>query len=280
MQTHTEEWRACQGFAGCQVSNLGNVRKLNKERQPKQTVNGNGYLLVSIERKGYVVHRLVAAAFCPKPEGCEIVNHLDGNKQNNRADNLEWCTSARNTAHAKETGLIARGESAGNSSLTEAQVRLIDEALNTVEEASAIVTRLGVSHEAVSKIKSGRTWTHITGRSLSPTSRANHGTLTVELVREIDAELQAGTTAKEVASKYGLGYEAIKKIKSGLTWGHVTGRGNTQKAAKTKLTEDDVKAIRHRAAATEPIRAIARDYGMSHSVIGAIVRGETWKHVI
>jgi hypothetical protein len=55
------------------------------------------------------VHRLVAAAFCNKRDGCDEVNHKDGNKLNNRAENLEWCTKSENMLHAYRMGLQTKG---------------------------------------------------------------------------------------------------------------------------------------------------------------------------
>jgi hypothetical protein len=56
----------------------------------------------------YFVHRLVAMAFIERPEGKNIVNHIDGNPANNSATNLEWCTQQENIIHANATGLCRR----------------------------------------------------------------------------------------------------------------------------------------------------------------------------
>lgn len=71
--------------------------------------NGHGYKQVFVSVKGirYVryIHRLVAECFIPNPDGLPEINHKDGNKANNHADNLEWCTSSYNKYHAFRTGL-------------------------------------------------------------------------------------------------------------------------------------------------------------------------------
>ena len=51
------------------------------------------------------IHQLVAQAFIPNPHNYPCINHKDGNKQNNKVDNLEWCTQKQNFAHAKNNGL-------------------------------------------------------------------------------------------------------------------------------------------------------------------------------
>lgn len=71
--------------------------------------NGHGYkqVFVCVKNKRYMryVHRLVAECFVPNPDGAPEINHKDGNKANNNADNLEWCTSRENKIHAIRTGL-------------------------------------------------------------------------------------------------------------------------------------------------------------------------------
>ena len=106
----TETWKDIAGYEGTyQISNKGNVRRLtfvnnnvskSKIHPITPTDNGNGYLIVGLKlngkRKNHYIHRLVADAFCPKRRGANVVNHIDFDKYNNTADNLEWCTQKQN----------------------------------------------------------------------------------------------------------------------------------------------------------------------------------------
>lgn len=110
-----EIWKPIKGFEGFyEVSNYGNVRSLNYHRENrtcilKQKKTRDGYLETTLFKNGkpqFVrTHRIVAGAFCENPQGKLEVNHIDGNKLNNRADNLEWVTSSENQKHAYKMGL-------------------------------------------------------------------------------------------------------------------------------------------------------------------------------
>ena len=87
-----------------QVSNLGRVRTAYGIIT-EGTERTDGYRTASINGKSHYVHRLVAYEFLPPPpsEKHRQVNHKDGNPANNRADNLEWVTPAKNNQHSHDT---------------------------------------------------------------------------------------------------------------------------------------------------------------------------------
>lgn len=106
-----EEWREIDGTHGLlEVSSEGRVRSHMRDgRILKQQIDNKGYCRISVtimrEKVRFKVHRVVAAAFVPNPLCLPQVNHIDGDKQNNRAENLEWVTNIENAHHALENGL-------------------------------------------------------------------------------------------------------------------------------------------------------------------------------
>ena len=81
---------------------------MSKERILKLNNNSQGYLRVDLKvdgtRRRFFIHRLVAEHFITKPNGCDVVNHLDCNPHNNYSNNLEWTTLKGNSAHTKKMG--------------------------------------------------------------------------------------------------------------------------------------------------------------------------------
>lgn len=105
-----EEWRDVKGYEGLyEVSNLGRVKSLPRNgtipeehlMKPHFVCGYVQYELTSKnKKKGLKAHRLVAEAFLPNPLNKREVNHIDGDKHNNRLDNLEWATSSENQLHS------------------------------------------------------------------------------------------------------------------------------------------------------------------------------------
>lgn len=118
-----EEWKPIKGYEGLyEINNFGEVKALVrikncnrgygkiKEHIMKQTNCRSAYYRVPLTnrnhiKKYYLVHRLVAMTFISNPDNFKDVNHKDGNKLNNRVDNLEWCTRSYNLYHAYNNGL-------------------------------------------------------------------------------------------------------------------------------------------------------------------------------
>lgn len=94
-----------------EISNLGRVKNIKTQNCLKEGLRDGykscSYYLNDSKSKGFKTHRLVARLFVdnPKPDEYKIVNHIDGDKFNNCASNLEWCSATMNNAHAIESGL-------------------------------------------------------------------------------------------------------------------------------------------------------------------------------
>lgn len=88
-----------------EIKESGEVFLKSNGKQIRPKNNGNGYLRIYIPqiKKRFLLHRLVATACIPNPHNKPQVNHIDGNKHNNSASNLEWCTNKENLDHFHKT---------------------------------------------------------------------------------------------------------------------------------------------------------------------------------
>lgn len=104
-----EIWKIFKPNPNYEISNMGKVRNLCTLKELAQIDNGHGYKTVTLYESShgrrYYVHRLVAFTFLENKENKPEVNHLDGNKANNKVTNLEWCTQIENNRHAVKIGL-------------------------------------------------------------------------------------------------------------------------------------------------------------------------------
>lgn len=166
-----EKWKQVKGHEYYEVSNLGKARSYNmtgaghKRRKipvilrPGKT---RGYTTYSFNGKTYRAHRVVAIHFIPNPENKPQVNHINGNKSDNRAENLEWCSISENHKHAFESGLKChKGESHPISKLSEADVLKIRESAKYGWTMQDLAERYNVASSTISRIVHRKRWAHL-----------------------------------------------------------------------------------------------------------------------
>jgi hypothetical protein len=163
------KWKDINGFEGIyQISDNGQVMSYKKIRPMllKNRVNAFGYHHVSLRKDGKatekLVHRLVAEHFIDG-ETKETVNHIDGNKINNHASNLEWATREEQMTHAYKNKLKApaHGHTNGNSVLTEKEVieiRSIYKARSKEFGMRALAKKYKVSESTIDKLVRNKTY--------------------------------------------------------------------------------------------------------------------------
>lgn len=151
------------------LSKDGTILSTKTYREIKTHPNRKGYLVFDRAHVSTVsVHRLVAKTFIPNPENKPQVNHIDGNKQNNHVDNLEWVTQEENIEHAKKHNLYdtiknkkrAYGIKNNMSKLKNGNIVAI-RSLSKCLTHTEIAEIYNVSRAMVSCIVNGKNWKHI-----------------------------------------------------------------------------------------------------------------------
>jgi len=163
-----EEWKPVEDSGGIyEVSSHGRVRRSPNSPACNASYPGrilrpdnhnSGYQRVTLRYGGKMdrvfVHRLVARAFLTEARSHAQVNHKDGDKHNNHAENLEWCTPQENVRHAWDTGLCSAGagEGASRAKLTNRDALVIRAARQRGVQLKQIADVFGVTESCVSAV--------------------------------------------------------------------------------------------------------------------------------
>lgn len=203
------------------VSNLGNVFSVYNGMQLKPFMNDR-YLVVDLfaytVRQRIAVHRMVAIAFIENPDNKEYVNHINGNKLNNRVDNLEWVTASENSIHAVATGLSPIGEAKTLAKLTEKDVLEIQAAFEAGEKDFVLAEKYGVTSGVINSIRLGKTWKHVSGKVFAPSGPNPVKKLSGEDIPVIRQMFLDGFNDADIGRKFNVARGTINQIRQGKTW--------------------------------------------------------------
>ena len=174
-----EKWKIIEEFPRYLISNKGRIKILSTLEDKKLFVKDDGYVATTLGdgKQSYkYVHRLVAEAFIKNKHDKPQVNHINGIKGDNRAENLEWVTPAENIRHAIDTGLLkykkkekeiknskySLGEEANGSKLTlekVIEIRVLWE-LREFKQVE-LAEKFGVDNSTINDIIRRKRWKHI-----------------------------------------------------------------------------------------------------------------------
>jgi hypothetical protein len=157
-----EEWRPAFGVPGYSVSSLGRVRNETTRRVRKLPPNDKGYVHLSVgsgrNRKNFSVHRVVASSFLGNDGGLEV-NHLNGDKSDNRVFNLEWCTRSENVRHSHRRLCrkpVRKGDFHALTRVSDEEVAFVRSRVANGESQKDVAKAMGVSRAWVSLVVNGK----------------------------------------------------------------------------------------------------------------------------
>ncbi len=164
-----ETWKPIKGYEGLyEVSNLGNLRSLDrhvmngnqyrllKGKPKKPSPDSDGYLITNLSKNGqvktYFVHRLVAEAFIPNPNVLPFIDHINTVKDDNKVENLRWCTHNKNRPKEVHEKMLATRRK-NQSYHCEIPVYYIDEQGKKIsfKSISEAARKIGCPQPALSK---------------------------------------------------------------------------------------------------------------------------------
>ena len=275
-----ELWCTIPGYKGYYANQKGDIlgkrgRKLTKR------INKYGYETVSVIRTGQkknviaTVHRLVASAFIynPSPLKNNQIDHINGKKNDNRVENLEWVSNKENQRRVVKLGLVnhSRGANHHTSKLTEGEVEKIFLSYKTHSE---LAKEHNVSVSNISSIRFGKTWTEVT-KNLDNSNQLLYlsdgiRTLTIKEIKNIYVE---HGYYKDIAKRYNTSSEIVRKIKNDELCSIIT---KDLTPFKRGLNKQEVQYIY---TANKTYEELSKEFGKDRGYIEDIKNGNMYRDI-
>ena len=188
------------------------------------------YIVVGLSIDGkkskFLIHRLLAEHFVhnPDPDTLVQVNHIDGDKLNNKIENLEWVTAGDNQRHAYETGLktIPIGEANGRSILSDQEVIEIYNRLLAGESNISVAKAYGVERTTIFGIKCKKNWQYLTKDLPDIFIKEKPDKLTEEKVHEVCKLLVEKVKHQEIADRLNVSKHQVADISRKRCFKHIS----------------------------------------------------------
>jgi len=236
IEFHNEIWKKLpyDTLTHYEISNYGRIKSFARSTEGsliKGKMNA-GYLQLDFiltensKIKSKLVHRLVADLYLPPPpEGADTIIHLDGNKANNRADNLKWVTKSEASHFGSQLNpefiTRRRQERTEGRKLTLGKVEMIRKILqdpNRTTRKKMIAKQFGISEMSLYRIQNGEMW-GTKGTPLEYTKKKATNILTPEKVLGIKTDLATKElNQKQMAVKWNVSESVVSRIKKGHTY--------------------------------------------------------------
>lgn len=224
------EFRQIKNYPDYWISDNGDVfsAKYNRWKKRKAQKTVHGYFMVGLYVGGVAdmcfVHRLVADAFIENPHGKPQVNHLDGDKTNNKVYNLEWATRSENMRHAQDTCLWNTSGIDNHFCRTEeSAIRKVCEMLQDgYFDLTKIEKETGVTKRTIYKIRAGTAYRKIIGDYNIPKPFKMGQRIPDNVIKDVCTYLNQGLSGKKICEITGLGKGTVSDIKLGKTYTNIS----------------------------------------------------------
>jgi hypothetical protein len=219
-----EQWKNVKH--GMFISDLGRVKIISDSCEKITYGNKSSEDYRRVGR--FYVHRLVAEAFCEKREGCNIVNHLNGIKSDNRAINLEWTTYDGNNKHAFESGIRQTYSENHWSSISKELVYQIYELKKSGKKLFEVARVIDLNYGTLKSIYHGRNWRYeyekVFGAKFQKSGLGGAvcwNAMPKETVLKIYELKKQGMTATKIADELKLNRRTVSSVYVGKNWKHL-----------------------------------------------------------